>query len=168
MSQNDGFTLVELIVVVFLMMILLMLSLPALNSWRDGSAQKESARKVFSALRLARSFAISENLEYQVAFDLDDQIFWLERGDRADNSTTWERVREFGGVTSGIELRALADCTSYSGQRRIQFNPDGTSNTLYICAINPSSNLRYRVGIPVARTGRPVITSDSGGNGNWH
>lgn len=167
MSRNAGFTLLELIVVISLMLILMSMSLPALSAFRGVSAQKESVRNVFAALRQARSHAISENLEYQVAFDLDQQLFWLERGNRPDKSTSWERVREYGSPTGGIQLSAPGTCTATTGQRRIQFNPNGTSNTLYICAIDPSSSVRYRAGIPIARTGRPVIHRDASGNGSW-
>ena len=168
MRGDSGFTLLELLIALSILLILLTMSLPSLNSMRSGAAQKESARKIFAALRQARSLSITENLEYQVMFDLDQQIFWLERGDRADKSTSWDRVRDYGGLTGGNRLQALAGCTATSGQRKIQFNPNGSANTLYVCAIEPKSSMRYRVGVPIARTGRPVIQRDTGAKGQWH
>ena len=157
MRRTAGYTLLELLICVVIITILFSLSVPVLNGLRSSSAQKAAARRLFAALHQARSCAVSDNLEYQVAFDLDTQTFWLERGNRAEKSTTWERVRDFGSFSASVDMKALADCRAETGQRRIQFNPDGTANSLYICAVDPGALVQYRAGIPVARTGRPKI-----------
>lgn len=167
MMKGRGFTLLELIVAMVIFSILTAMAIPSFYTFRKNADQKDAARNVLLALRHARTMAVTENIEYQVAFDLDSQSYWLERGNLSQNSTSWNVVRTFPAPKPGIELRALAQCTATSGERRIQFNPDGTSNTLYICAIDPTSATRYRAGTSVAKIGRPVIHRDATGSGNW-
>ena len=167
MKKGGGFSLLELIICLAIFSILMAISAPNFFTMRKNAQQKDAARSIMLALRHARTQAVTENIEYQVAFDLDTQRYWLERGNLADKSTAWEVVRHFEQHQGGIIMRALANCTSGSGQRRIQFNPNGTSNTLYICAIDPDSIVRFRAGTSVAKIGRPVIHRDATGGGYW-
>jgi len=171
MKQVSGFTLLEVLVVVAIMGILLTMSVGPLKSLYASSAEKEAARNVLGALRLARSNAISQNLEYQVAFDLDSQTFWLERGNIPEGSTSWSRVREFDRFLPSLKMATGALCTNdaasdgdgtSAADNMIQFNPSGTcgssgtANARYICVMN-NGVVQYRSGVPSSSTGRAVI-----------
>ena len=152
------------------MAIMFVMALPGLGAFTESSEQKEAARNVLAALRIARSSAITESLEYQVAFDLDSRCFWLERGDLASDSTTWSRVRGFGCFPSELRMATKKECDHISGDgdsstadNKIQFNPNGTcgssgsANSRYICVQDRDNTTQYRSGVPSSITGRAII-----------
>ena len=171
MKHTSGFTLLELLIIVAIMGILLSFALPALQPMRENAAEKEAARNVLAALRIARSNAITQNVEYQVAFDLDTRSFWLEEGDLPSDSTVWIRVRDFGQFTSGLQMATKKECDHLTGDGTqgtadniIQFNPNGTcgssgvANARYICVMGNDGLRKFRTGIPSSITGRAIIT----------
>ncbi|MGC9424166.1 pilus assembly FimT family protein [Vibrio sp.] len=164
-----GFTLMELLVVVFIMSVLLALSMPALGVFRANSLQKEKARDVLAAFRLARNNAINHNLEYQVVFDIDAQRYWLEKGNLSSGSTTWTKVKDLGGFNAQAHIATGKECTNLSGEGigvaddKIQFNPNGTSGcsgtamSPYICILDEHGVNQFHVAVPSSVTSRPVI-----------
>ena len=166
----QGFTLLELIVVIAIIAILAAVGFPQLNVYRAEAAQKEAATRVFSALRLARSSAVSHNREYRVAFDLDSQRYWLEQGDAANNSSSWNSVKTLGQFSVGLIMATKADCShtigdgsSLTADNHIHFNPNGTcgssgfANSRYVCVLDTAGGAKYRSGVPLTRLGRVKI-----------
>ncbi|MBN2644482.1 MAG: prepilin-type N-terminal cleavage/methylation domain-containing protein [Desulfuromonadaceae bacterium] len=176
MMHARGFTLMELLTVIAILSILMAFALPALGTFRSDAAEKEAARGVLGALREARNLAISQNLEHQLAFDMDSKSYWLERGDKADNSTSWTRIRTFGGFSGEAGMAMGAECTKFTGdgdtasaENRIQFNPNGTcgskgtASARYVCVLGQDGSKQFRTGIPSSITGRAVIQRWNGG-----
>jgi len=170
MKHTSGFTLLELLIIVAIMGILLSFALPAIQPMRENAAEKEAARNVLGALRYARSNAITNNLEYQVAFDLDTRSYWLEKGDLPSDSNVWSRIREFGSFPAGVNMATGADCDNKIGDgdlttadNKIQFNPNGTcgssgtADSRYICVADTDDEVTYKTGVPSSITGRVII-----------
>ncbi|NOQ51885.1 MAG: prepilin-type N-terminal cleavage/methylation domain-containing protein [Desulfuromonadaceae bacterium] len=170
MRRACGFTLLEVVVTVAVMGIMLTIALPALKPFWAGTAQKEAARNVLGALRFARSNAISNNLEYHVAFDLDTQSYWLEEGDLPSDSNVWNRIREFGSFPAGVKMATGSTCDNRVGDgdpttadNVIQFNPNGTcgssgmASARYICVLDTDETIKFKSGLPSSITGRAII-----------
>ncbi|MCD6527609.1 MAG: prepilin-type N-terminal cleavage/methylation domain-containing protein [Desulfuromonas sp.] len=170
MKNAQGYTLMELVLIIAIMGILMAFALPALGVFRSNASEKEAARQVFAALRNARILAISHNVEYQLAFDLDSSSYWLERGNRASNSATWTRICDYTGFASDTIMATGVNCTNISGDgnngtadNKIQFNPNGTcgssgtANARYICVMGSDGSKKFRSGVPSSSTGRAVI-----------
>lgn len=68
LRKGKGFTLLELLVVISIMVMLMTLSMPAITSILTGSKLERAGQMVADALTLARQEAVSKNREVQVAF----------------------------------------------------------------------------------------------------
>lgn len=170
MRHARGFTLMELLVVIAIMSILISLALPSFGVFRSDAAEKEAAREVLAALRETRSLSIAQNVEYELAFDLDSKCYWLERGNLGNNSTIWTTVKTFNGFPNSVGMAMGAECTKFIGdgdtnnpENRIQFNPNGTcgskgtSSSRYICVMALDGSKQFRSGVPSTTTGRSII-----------
>ncbi|MCK4437054.1 GspH/FimT family pseudopilin [bacterium] len=73
-----GFTLLELLVVLAIMAMLTGMSVPAISGYIKGARLKGGAREIASALRLARTMAITKRDIYSVDFDIANRQFWIE------------------------------------------------------------------------------------------
>lgn len=175
-----GFTLLEVLVVVTLLGILLAVAVPALKPFWQTAVEKEAARNVLAALRIARSQAVGSNLEYQVAFDLDSCSYWLEQGNLSSDSTDWSRVQEFGRFPDGVKMATGVECINKVGdgdishaENKIQFNPNGTcgssgpASSAYICIMDAADQRRFRSGFQSTRTARAVIARWDAGSACW-
>jgi type II secretion system protein H len=86
--SREGFTLVEVLMVMIIMGIMMAISIPSFMGWRENLKYRETAREVASMLREAKSRAITNNQEQQVQFDAINQQYGLRPGNRA-YSTNW-------------------------------------------------------------------------------
>lgn len=94
-TSDDGFTLVELIVVMSIVGILMAMSAFGFSSYRNTSEQRGSAQEMVSVLRAASERAISEGRTYCV------DLAAAASGNRA--YSTWRKActTAAGGVQSG-------------------------------------------------------------------
>jgi len=70
-SRAEGFTLIELIIVLVILSVMTTLVVPRLTQSLSRMNVESTARRVASALRLARSLAISEKVPYGAVFDMN-------------------------------------------------------------------------------------------------
>jgi general secretion pathway protein H len=76
-SENKGFTLIELILVLVIIGFLTALVTPAITSL-TGLKLKTTARRVAAGLRYARSQAVTSGSDYQVVFNLEKGAMTIE------------------------------------------------------------------------------------------
>ncbi|WP_158247269.1 prepilin-type N-terminal cleavage/methylation domain-containing protein [Geothermobacter hydrogeniphilus] len=155
-NSAAGFSLIELIVVMAIMAIVTTIAAPSFMQWRQNAVYREASLDLLGALRKARNFSISNNREYRVEVQLSNRRFRLSEGNLASNSSAFTPSSWYNFPTS-ITLRRNADCLG-TADLTFGFNPNGTSNSGYICIMdNSSPPVRHsRVGIPSASTGRAV------------
>jgi type IV fimbrial biogenesis protein FimT len=150
-DYSSGFTLVELLVAIGLMAILLAIATPSFLEWRKNVQYKEAADGVLSALRLARTNAISQNRQNRVEFNPVAGSYQITQGDRSYDSSSWPTVRqEWVTLPASITMRTGEDC-DVSSNGNIQFNPNGTASAGKIC-IMENTTRKYEV--TVATSGR--------------
>jgi hypothetical protein len=130
-SGTRGFTVVELLLILTMIIVLVGLAVPAVLEWRSGIDSGRAARMAYDLLREARSRAMSSNYQHMVEFQPDTCRFEMVRGKRGYNTPEceWDRghpVQEWLEMGRGLRMRSGADGES-SASVNVQFNADGTA-----------------------------------------
>ena len=73
-SRREGFSLIELIIVLVILSVITALVAPRLTQSLSRMNVESTARRVASALRLARSLAVTEKVTYLAMFDMNADI----------------------------------------------------------------------------------------------
>jgi prepilin-type N-terminal cleavage/methylation domain-containing protein len=76
-DRRRGFTLVELLAVVFIVSIIALAMIPALDNMVPSYRLRSGARNVGSMIELGQSEAIANRKEFAIAYDLDENTYWL-------------------------------------------------------------------------------------------
>ncbi|MBN1380515.1 MAG: prepilin-type N-terminal cleavage/methylation domain-containing protein [Deltaproteobacteria bacterium] len=76
MSNNKGYTLIELAVVVFLIGLMLTFAVPRVRDVLLEDDLKTAARQLTGAVKELRSEAVREQVDYIIRFDLDSGEYW--------------------------------------------------------------------------------------------
>jgi prepilin-type N-terminal cleavage/methylation domain-containing protein len=79
--KRNGFTLLELTVVIFLVGLILSLAMPRLENFLFQTDLRSVARSLKSTVYTLRSKSISSNTYTVLHFDLDNNLFYGTRGD---------------------------------------------------------------------------------------
>ena len=74
--KKNGYTLVELAVVVFLLGLMLFLAVPRVRENLVGDGIRTTVRRLVGAVRELRADAIREQMDYVLHLDLNSHAFW--------------------------------------------------------------------------------------------
>src|SRR3990172_8195297 len=91
-SVQNGFTLVELMIVVFVIAVLSSMAVPSLAQWCHDLEFRKTTRELVSILREAKSRSIRTNLEHRVEYAATNRQYRMAQGNRSNNSTSWSTV----------------------------------------------------------------------------
>jgi len=143
--SENGFTLLELMIVVVIATVLAALAAPSFADWQRDLTFREVTRSIVSTLRCARSTAISVNLEHRVEFEPEKRRYRLLQGDRSVNSSNWHTiVYDWTVLPLGVHID--------SNVKVVHLNTNGTSNGGTISIQDATKKTRFKV--IVAATGR--------------
>ena len=78
--RGIGFTLVEMITVLAIMAIIMAFSIPMFSRFTAGTRLDTASRDISTALRTARSYAITQREDYSVGLDSIQNEFWISLG----------------------------------------------------------------------------------------
>jgi len=155
--SQKGFTLTELLVIIAIVAVLATVAIPNISRMLASSKYREAAREIASTLQNARTLAVSKNLEHRVEFTVSENCYQLQRGDKASHSTTWTSVYDDGiCFKPGLVMRGTSACDN-TDLRIIEFNPNGTSSSEYICVLDDNNVVKHKVAVTHSTTGRVVI-----------
>lgn len=122
---EQGFSLIELLVVLALIGLSVVVGYPAMMEWLERYQVRAAASEIASNIQLQRMRAVSQNLEFSIQFDPDANNYALYQG--ADPDT---------GIMLDVIARPLPRGVTFSGASDpidtasdiIVFHPDGSLN----------------------------------------
>ena len=162
MYKQDGFTIIELIVVIAVIGIMAAIAVPNFLSWLPRYRLKSAARDLYSYLQRAKIGAIKSNKKWAIVFNADAGIYEVCSGKGPDN--TWGGTNDVvkkvilsdygSGVTFGkgsasdpIGGTFGSDFITYSSPKNVVvMNSRGTGNSGYVYLTNSSNISCYGVG----------------------
>lgn len=126
--QWDGFTLVELLIVIVVFGLMLALAIPKLGELGEANL-KRSARHLTGMIRFLRDDAQAKKTVYRLRFDVQNGHYWPEVLTRTGEQTVeFKRLQSvmanegsLSGQTTFKDVRAA----SHPDDPYIQFTPDG-------------------------------------------
>lgn len=91
-KSEKGITLIEILAVVIVMGILTLMAVPSLSKFTRDMKMKSASRAIAANFRLARSSAITQNVNHFVRIDLDNntvQVMWNDGTNDILVGKTW-------------------------------------------------------------------------------
>jgi len=82
----SGFTLIEIVIVIFIMLLMTTATVPSLKMFADGTKLRTAARSISGLMNYARTSSITERTEYVVLFDPTNRQYWLSLKALLDDS----------------------------------------------------------------------------------
>jgi prepilin-type N-terminal cleavage/methylation domain-containing protein len=135
--QERGFTLLELIVVIFIVSLVMAISYPSLSRGAAALQLRSAGRDVLNTFRFAREKAIAEQAVMLLTIDKGTQELMI-------SDSLGENVRRFilsGGVKIGSMTQSEHEVLD--GPLTVRFYPDGsTKNAQVVLASETGSLLR--------------------------
>lgn len=101
--RESGFTLMELILVIGIVVVLIAVSIPAITRWLPNYKLKGAAMDLYSRMQFAKSEAIRANTQYAVIFDPGNEEYKLVSSPGAD------LVFGAGGDDTEVEVIKVSD-----------------------------------------------------------
>lgn len=151
LSTQCGFTLVEMILVIFIMLLMASAVAPSLKNYLFTTRLRTATKQIVSLVNYARSLSISQKVKYRVNFDLDSERCWLSKAEQDLSgkeryvrlSNSWGRTHT---LPEGIDIYLIRTPRSRinkdSGTDYIVFKPNGSSEDSAIYIKNSKGNVR--------------------------
>jgi prepilin-type N-terminal cleavage/methylation domain-containing protein len=144
-AGNQGFTLIELIVVISLISILLFFSIPRLDISLFKDRNRELSAWIVLTVRSLKEASLRDQETYVLALDLDNNRMWVASADAADEITAEDKE----ALPKGFRLLGIAypeQDRIITGVAKIRFYPKGYSDAALIhVQDNNNDRVTYRV-----------------------
>jgi general secretion pathway protein H len=155
-SRNQGFTLLELLIVVLLLSVVLAVSYPSISRGSTTLRLRATGRDIFNTFRYAREKAVTEQIGMMVSVDKEKQTLVMS-DDLGEGSRTYslpDDVKILHIALGGTEI--------LEGPLVVRFLPNGSSDSAEVLLrSNKDSYLRI-ITDPI--TGGARIESNRGEN----
>lgn len=137
-KRNKGFTLIELVLVISIMMVLALLAMPAFKKIYIDSKLKSSTQAVTWVLRYAYQAAISEGVRYRVSFNPYVGTYWLEKQEYGTGISNFNKIN-----TALIKERNLPEGIAFKRTEPpdITMSPAGLGESACIYLTNDSGSV---------------------------
>jgi general secretion pathway protein H len=125
-SLDPGFTLLEVVLVVFIIGLVLAVSYPSLTRGNETFQLRTTSRNILSTMRYAREKAVTEQKEMRVVADRENQKLILS-DELGEGERTFQLPKEVR-----IERMVLGGQEVQQGPMAIRFLPNGSSESCEI------------------------------------
>ncbi len=154
MRKESGFTLIELMVTIAIVLIMASIAVPSFLSWLPKQRLRTAMTDLVADIQSIKLRAIKENRNWAIVFNTATDRYYLCSDDGANNlwdgppamggdDTNVKAVR-FSSIGSGIQFIAVGGAFG-AHQPHIQFNSRGLSNAVQIDLTNMTGSPSYRV-----------------------
>lgn len=161
MKRNSGFTMIEMMIVVVVIGIVAAMAAPSFLGYMPKLRVKSAARGIVSAMRLARSKAVSERRPYGVVFNLTDNSVTAFADTDSPSSFTYSSS---DSTTSTDTLNAdiqLSSCT-YNNNCVIFSSTGAASTSGDLQLVTKDGSILMSISL-LASTGRVRLTEIASG-----
>ncbi len=125
-SDEFGFTLLEIVVVMLILIVTLGLVLPQTSSLFIRSDLKSSSRRLAGAVSYARSQAMLEGRFWELTMDLDTGDFWASpAGETEDKDQEPDSKRSLDGEVRFLDVHKMQEEQTSEGRVVLRFQPKG-------------------------------------------
>jgi prepilin-type N-terminal cleavage/methylation domain-containing protein len=152
-SDSNGFTLLELAIVLLLLTVVLGLVLPEASSLLTDSDLRTSSRRVAGAVAEARNEAMLGGRIWELTIDLEANTFWIapvgdgeEAGTSAQAGKPEPKRRTLAGEVRFLDVQKGQDQSQNTGRVGIRFHPKGLAEPAAI-HLGDQSNRVQTLGI---------------------
>lgn len=123
----NGYTLIELTVVIFLLGLTLVLTVPRFRYAMLTDELKANIRKMVGKIRELRTEAIREQKTYKLCFDLESNRFWIESTDMSDGerALAYEMAFQLPGGVRILDIWFKAKGKKVDGKAEIYLTKKG-------------------------------------------
>ena len=146
-GQNDGFTLLELIVVISLLGIMLVVTVPRFQETLFLDQSKTSSRWIIGKIQSLKEAAVRNQKRYTLHIDLDSERFW-----ETDESMSPEAMENAAvnadSLPSGLKITDIEypiHGKINSGQANITFYKNGYSDKVFIHLQDGETQISYLI-----------------------
>jgi type II secretion system protein H len=131
--KNEGFSLIELMVVLILISLSIALVTPSLSRFSRTVELRAAAKKVSTIFRYCRSEAVNKGLVYQTLFDSNSRevrVQSMARNEEKDEKGKEKISEKAYLLPEGIRMKEVDNPSSQSppGSPLMEFYPNGGSN----------------------------------------
>jgi len=126
--NSHGFTLIELTIVIFIILLMTTASVPWMKTFAESTKLRTTARGIRSLMEFARASAITERTEYVVLFDPANSEYWLslkELLSEASGGSVTDSSRT--NLTAALQAIAEREATELAEQNSTS-SSNNTSN----------------------------------------
>jgi general secretion pathway protein H len=125
--KNEGFTLIELTVVIILVGLLMVFTIPRFHDSVLTDTLKISAREIVSSIYSVRSDAVRENRGYVLKFDLSSDSYWVEPVDMPDLDSSFakENAKRLPDDVDIKDITIVGEENDLAGESEIRFHRKG-------------------------------------------
>ncbi len=154
MRKESGFTLLELMVTVAIILIMASIAVPSFLSWLPRQRLRSAVTDLVADIQFVKLNAIKENRNWAVVFNTANDVYYVCSDDGVNN--LWDGPLAMGGddtdvkvirltsIGSGIQFIAVGGAFGVH-QPHIQFDSRGLSNAVQIDLTNMTGSPSYRV-----------------------
>lgn len=129
MNRRDGFTLIEIVVTVSLMVILMAMSIGSLSYYLAGKSVDTAITELTTQIREAQSLAVSTGNTYRIDFsDPGRTTYTLQRR----TGSAWVNVRSPINLPGGVRFSVTP---SFGGNSYMEFYARGTTQSGQITVV---------------------------------
>jgi type II secretion system protein H len=131
---KSAFTLIELVLVMFVLTITLSVVAPSLRGWSKGGKLRDAGDQFLAATRFARSAAVSTASMHQLQVDASQERYMIVR---LDGEYTAAAAGEFSReVVLPTGVRMQVSRLDGSGSSTIEFYPNGRTTPVQVRLIS--------------------------------
>ena len=127
MNKYKGYTLIELVVVMVIIGFVMTLMVPQFREAILTDNLKSTVRKMVGIIKTTREEAIRDQRPYDLRFDLESNIIWVDSPKMSEEEQTLarEQASSFPSDVNILDVWTAQDGKKMNGETRIRFSRKG-------------------------------------------